>query len=91
MLKLVTLCGAIFQLFVVLCAFRFLYLYDQSQVVYWFVYFPMSVALVVIISAILVVKKSGRVIWFVPAFVCGVVALAMGGFFQFAKIMAWPC
>jgi hypothetical protein len=79
------LCGAIVQVCVFYRAFHLPYVLPyvamRSQIVDWFVYIPMAVAVIVIISAIRVVQKSGRVIWFVPTFVCGVLALAMGAFF----------
>ena len=89
MLKLLTLCGPIVQICVFYRAFHLPYVLPytamRSQVVYWVVYIPMAVAVIVILSAIRVVQKGGHVTWFVPAFVCGVIALVDGG-----NLSNWP-
>ena len=90
MLKLLTLCGPIVQICVFYRAFHLPHVLPytamRSQVVDWVVYIPMAVAVIVILSAIRVVQKGGHVIWFVPAFVCGAIALGMGAIYQIGQM-----
>ena len=90
MLKLITLFGPIVQVCVFYHAFHLPSVLPdvttQSQVVEWVVYIPMAVAVIVMLSAIRVAHKSDHVIWFVPAFVCGVIALGMGALYQIGQM-----